>query len=690
MIVGITLVLLPMSLTPLAFAAPVLPAAPAAPTYDVATPAVPAAPSSPTLQTSETVTQTTTETTTTTTEITQPQASVTETPAVEVTTVETSSTNQPASATTSGSDLLSSGNVSNSDINTSGSTETANNSDGNSDGGSGNTTSISNHNDANVNNSVNLDADSGNNTANYNTGNGSVSSGNANIVLSVLNFINTVFIAPNGGQISLLFDQIIGNLVGDYIIDPDTGEAYSQTGSRLDIGNSNTGAGSSNNAFVNLGSSTRIDNDNDGVLDNDINLSANTGGNQANYNTGNGSVSSGDANISLNLLNFLNSTFLATGNGLLGILSIFGNFDGNLVIPSTLLASSSASTTFPLNVEISNENTGADSVNNATATIDNSLDIDNDNNADISNDLEISGTSGNNDSSYNTGSGSVDSGNVDVNVAVGNTANQNIIGDSIFYIIINVLGNWSGSNLLASLLGATVIPNAAGDGETIVLQNLNTGANSENNATLVASNSTEISNNNDATIDNNILISANTGNNSASYNTGNGSVSSGDVNVLANILNLANINVVAHKFVFFVINIFGDWNGDVSDHGSDDEENNNGGNNGGNSGGSSSTTTGNSATTVNTSARISGNGFVSLTSNTSVSATGEDTTSQVLAANTGIPTSFTNDTDSDDGANSFLNFLDNNLWKILIILGSLLLATSIYAYARQRRVEEVS
>lgn len=536
-----------------------------------------------------------------------------------------------------------------------------------SSGGDSDTT-ITVDNEGVVTNTVNLDANSGGNTASYNTGSGSVETGDANVVLSIVNFVNALLL----GDVRLLFDTVNGDFVGNYVIDPTSGEAYSLTGSRLDIGNSNTGAESINNSTINMGNSTDIEANNSGIVANAINLAANTGGNQSSYNTGAGSVDTGDANISLNLLNLLNSTLLAEDGGLIGVLNIFGDFIGDLVIPDSLFNPGSSNPTLDITVE--NANTGAGSENNATATIENSMDVDSDNACEISNDLEIAGNSGNNGSSFNTGSGSVSTGDVDTNVEVANAANQTIIGEKIIYIIVNVLGKWTGSNLLSGILANFASAGSVGDAQTIVIQNENTGAGSQNNATLAVENSTDIDIQNEAAIDNDVKIEANTGNNSASYNTGSGNVETGDVNILANIFNLANLSVISDNFVLFVINIFGDWNGDITDKdtgGTEDTD----------SGGG---TTNNGSNDVVITPVVAGSNARLRVANVGAAATvteiavEENENGEVLSVNIGTPGS--SEEITPDWISKVLGFLNDNLWYLLILLGVMMLILAMLIY----------
>lgn len=421
-----------------------------------------------------------------------------------------------------------------------------------------NSTDIKNKNDAKAQNYIRATANSGGNEANYNTGNGSITTGDSDVVLNLLNLINTVFVALPGGGILFIFENIYKDLIGNYIIDPVSGEAYTLSGSRMVVKNENTGYNSTNSSILNTNNETNIENSNKGNLNNNFELSSTTGGNQASYNTGNGSIETGDANASLNLLNFLNSSLTASTLGVFGILNIFGSWTGNLLIPLGLLGDPSNSALY---LVVSNQNTGANSQNDASLNAENSLDINNDNKADVVNNVKIISNTGDNQTSYNTGNGDITTGSSESMLNAKTIANQNIVGDTIFIILVNVLGSWTGINLLP--LALNNLNQSSSSANTTEVGNSNTGANSTNTAEANLENSLNIDNQNNGVLNNNFSINTSSGNNNASYNTGNGAIKTGDTNAIANILNFLNLNIVSSKFVFLLVNVFGSWLGNI-------------------------------------------------------------------------------------------------------------------------------
>ncbi len=210
-------------------------------------------------------------------------------------------------------------------------------------------------------------------------------------------------------------------------------------------------------------------------------------------------------------------------------------------------------------VQAENQNTGSGSVSEAGVEISNSIDLENNNEADIQNNVQISSNTGNNSTNFNTGGGQVETGTTESQINIQTLANQAIIsGGNLFYFLINVLGTWTGANLLSST--SSTLDSTA----DLSVGNENTGLNSTNTANIKSTDDLKITNNNQASLENNLNLSANTGNNQASYNTGNGIIKTGNTNIIASILNFVNLSLVTDKAIFLVVNVFGDWNGNIN------------------------------------------------------------------------------------------------------------------------------
>jgi len=184
-----------------------------------------------------------------------------------------------------------------------------------------------------------------------------------------------------------------------------------------------------------------------------------------------------------------------------------------------VLAASLALGGVTMAAEATNSNTGADSSNTSTVSIENDVTIDSTNNADINNTININANTGGNSANQNTGGGSVSTGDINGSVSIQNSGNENGIFDSVVGINCSSDCDFSASNS-------------------------NTGADSDNDASVSVSNDVDINVENNANVDNNVDADLNTGGNSADKNTGNGSVKTGDINFDVSIINDLNKNAV--------------------------------------------------------------------------------------------------------------------------------------------------
>ncbi len=167
--------------------------------------------------------------------------------------------------------------------------------------------------------------------------------------------------------------------------------------------------------------------------------------------------------------------------------------------------------------EVSNANTGSNSINEASGSQTNEVSVDNSNQANISNNINLSNNTGDNSTSDNTGSGSVETGDVNSQTEVTNSdINSNAV---------------DASNINTS--------------SYIEASNSNTGSNSTNTATATSDTSVNVSAENNANITNDVTVDANTGNNNANRNTGDATIRTGDIDVYAQVTNrLINLNQI--------------------------------------------------------------------------------------------------------------------------------------------------
>ena len=105
-------------------------------------------------------------------------------------------------------------------------------------------------------------------------------------------------------------------------------------GGNISVTNSDNGANSVNNATVNETSQNTLTQTNTAKIDNNLNLSANTGGNSASKNTGgDSSITTGDASIVANIVNFVNTNITSTGRLFVTVVNVFGSWLGDFVAP---------------------------------------------------------------------------------------------------------------------------------------------------------------------------------------------------------------------------------------------------------------------------------------------------------------------------------------------------------------------
>jgi hypothetical protein len=297
--------------------------------------------------------------------------------------------------------------------------------------------------------------------------------------------------------------------------------------------NTNTGADSDNSAATNIDNDTDVGIDNNADIDNLVDVDSTSGGNDADKNTGDGNVASGDATIDGSL-----------------------ETDANAVNLGTLECSTECGVIDISDLEAGNSQTGADSDNSSTASLSNDYDLGIDNDADLNNFAAFDANSGDNSASYNTGSGTIDTGDADIILTAINAANNINVGYEVFNVFDDQTGDIiinfddiSSDGYLGGVFGAL---------------NDTTGADSDNTASTNVNNSNTILIDNDGNIVNNYLLDANTGENSADKNTGDGSVATGDANVVFSLVNFFN-NVLlgGGELLLGVVNIFGTLDGDV-------------------------------------------------------------------------------------------------------------------------------
>jgi hypothetical protein len=178
---------------------------------------------------------------------------------------------------------------------------------------------------ASISNNLNSTADTGNNTA---SGSATIQTGNANSAVNTVNLVNANLVGVNS---QILYINLLGTWTGNFIgwgnLSPEQGGA-SMVFYNLGAGNATGGTGcTSCVGSLNINSNA--------FVTNNINSSANSGGNSINSNSG--SITTGNAFSVISLINLVNTNFI-NSFGFFGFINIFGNWNGNIGGLSNFLA----------------------------------------------------------------------------------------------------------------------------------------------------------------------------------------------------------------------------------------------------------------------------------------------------------------------------------------------------------------
>lgn len=298
-------------------------------------------------------------------------------------------------------------------------------------------------NDALIGNDLNLTADSGNNTANKNTGGDSnIETGDANVAANVLTFANNNL----AGNVVFGVVNIFGDLIGDLIFDESQFDALGTTAL-----NSGNGSGSTNTANSSTTNNANTFQENDANITNNLIFDASTGENSASDNTGGSStIKTGDTNIDANVLNIANMN-LAGGNWWIVLVNEAGNWMGKIMgAPEGTKFAAVQGTDYSIDengyITVSNAGNGAGSTNDASSNVTNNSTTVQDNNANIVNNLNLSANTGGNSTSKNTGGNSnITTGDANIVANMVNFVNNNITGNGKLVVtVVNVFGSWLG------------------------------------------------------------------------------------------------------------------------------------------------------------------------------------------------------------------------------------------------------
>ncbi|MEK7512789.1 MAG: peptidoglycan-binding protein [Patescibacteria group bacterium] len=326
--------------------------------------------------------------------------------------------------------------------------------------------------------------------------------GDAFAAANILNVVNAN-IVNSDGFLSLL--TLFGQLTGDVVLpDPGAGEEGESLCCGTDLSVLNTS---------------------EAAVINDVTVTASTGGNGA---TGDSStIVTGEAAAAVNVVNIVN-TNIVSSRYLLFVLNNFGSWVGDLVLPGR---------------EFFSNRFGGGGVTH----------VSNHNTAAVVNTVSAGAETGGN----TAGVGSlIATGNAGAVSNVMTSANTNYFGGSSAMVLVRVFGNWSG-NVFSTPPGISWqrTPNGI-----LLFSTPGYGLDADGETPCCGGGLT-VANTNTANIQNNVQVYALTGENEIGAD---GTILTGDASAVANVVNLANTNIVGENWLLAIANVFGDWDGNLA------------------------------------------------------------------------------------------------------------------------------
>ena len=262
-------------------------------------------------------------------------------------------------------------------------------------------------------------------------------------------------------------------------------------------------------------------------LSNDVISYANTGSNSingSNIATTSAVINTGDAYSLVSLLNKVNFTIINSKLHIISI-NIFGNLNGNIVLPNLTESQSANCDTCGISLSASNNAVLENNVDSAAVTGENST----------------SGLSGN-----------ITTGNANSIVNLLNILNTTFFGTAVRGLYINILGSWIGN-----FIGWGALGSQAGGTGLVFYQTGPAVGNGNGCPSCIGDTSIQ----NNASVINNISSTANTGGDT--INGGNGTITTGNAFSAVSLINFINTNFINSFGFFGFVNIFGNWTGDI-------------------------------------------------------------------------------------------------------------------------------
>lgn len=268
------------------------------------------------------------------------------------------------------------------------------------------------------------------------------------------------------------------------------------------------------------------------TITNHIVTTSTTGSVVATNNDDIGAIHTGDATASVNILNMAN-TIIGAGDIYVGTITIFGDLHNDIVLSQALLndlfqTAAPMSTPYTSDVTLSNQMT-------------------------MTNNIQAEAKSGSILAEKNDSVGALTTGDAQTFIVLKNSSGNYVLYSNALVIIVNVLGEWSGS----------ILGNSPGVSSAVITDGLPL-LSSGLPATSLVSSLGKLAITNATTFYNDIKAYATSGDVTVHNNDTVGAITTGAARVSITIQNIANTIVsFGSKLGVLFITIFGDWNGSV-------------------------------------------------------------------------------------------------------------------------------
>jgi uncharacterized repeat protein (TIGR01451 family) len=390
-------------------------------------------------------------------------------------------------------------------------------------------TAVDNDNDGDADTDMEVVATTGTNAVSaVGGGNAAAVSGNAIAGANIVNVLNTNIYNSNGFM--FLLNNFFGGLSLDFRGLNFFGEGETEASAQASCNLEGCSGG---------GVDLSITNSSNATIDNGVRVLAGTGGNTVSAEGDGTAVAvSGNAYAGANVVNVANTNLVDT-NYLLVSFNNFGSWAGDLVLPGADFFTQFFS--------------GSGITSSGTVAVDNT------NTASVENNIGVLADTGGNAVASAGGGAVAMTGNAGAATNVVNQVNTNLLDTDSLFVLFRVHGNWSG-DVFSTPEGVSWAE--TGDGGIMLFNDGNSSASAGGATGLY--NSLAIANTNTAAITNNVSVMALTGDNKVLADGGDAVVSSGDAFAGANVVNIANTNVVGRNWILAIFNIFGDWSGNIA------------------------------------------------------------------------------------------------------------------------------